>query len=407
MKTTSWIGLILCVSILFSCEKFLPPEPAPNQILAAPIDGLSPEQMALHIRGDEEFAHVFSPEEGLGPIFVQSSCESCHAGDGKGNPFNNLVRFGAYNDAGIWDGLTELGGPQVQHRSIAHFTPEALPKGVASSEFVAPNVTGLGYLEAVPSETLTIMADANDEDQDGISGTLNQIELPAWALNHPFFKKDEFKDSYGRFGRKAGAINLYHQVVNAYVQDMGITSEFEPLDPVNKAMTELATDDVPDPEISRSTVEQVVFYLQTLEKPLRRNEDSEDVKTGELIFNEIGCESCHKNTLKTGPSNIAALNEVEFHPYTDMLIHDMGAALDDGYTEGSAETYEWRTTPLWGLGLQHESQGGQMYLMHDGRAATYQEAIDLHGGEAANSTLGFGQLSDEEKSNLIKFLDSL
>ena len=121
----------------------------------------------------------------------------------------------------------------------------------------------------------------------------------------------------------------------------------------------------------------------------------------------MGCENCHKSTLRTGPSEIKALNQVEFHPYTDMLMHDMGTKLDDSYTEGSVTTSEWRTIPLWGLGLQKDSQGGQMFLLHDGRASSYDEAIQFHGEEASTSRDAYNNLTSTQKEQIIKFLNSL
>jgi CxxC motif-containing protein (DUF1111 family) len=131
------------------------------------------------------------------------------------------------------------------------------------------------------------------------------------------------------------------------------------------------------------------------------------VKAGEQIFARIGCAGCHVPTLKTGASDIAVLNEVEFHPYTDLLLHDMGAELDDKYTEGSAKTAEWRTTPLWGVGLSAQSQGGAATYLHDGRARTLPEAIQAHGGEASRSRTRFNALTGSEKQQLITFLQSL
>jgi len=121
----------------------------------------------------------------------------------------------------------------------------------------------------------------------------------------------------------------------------------------------------------------------------------------------LGCVSCHHETLETGISEINALNNVEFHPYTDMLMHNMGFELNDGYTEGTAETYEWRTPPLWGLGLQNESQGSKVFLLHDGRATSYEECIQYHGGEASFTRDAFNLLTDAEKEQLSKFLNSL
>ena len=132
-----------------------------------------------------------------------------------------------------------------------------------------------------------------------------------------------------------------------------------------------------------------------------------DVQAGATLFVKVGCENCHVANLVTGESEIAALNKVIFHPYTDMLLHDMGAKLNDNYTEGEVETSEWRTTPLWGLGLQQDSQGGKMFLLHDGRASSFEDAIKFHKGEADSSRKMFNALSDNEKAQLIKFLNSL
>jgi len=131
------------------------------------------------------------------------------------------------------------------------------------------------------------------------------------------------------------------------------------------------------------------------------------VKAGKQLFVNTGCARCHTPQLQTGLSSISALANKTFFPYTDMLLHDMGTELNDGYTEGSALPAEWRTPPLWGLGLSKNSQGGQYYLLHDGRAASIEEAILFHGGEAQQIKLSYQQLSEENKATLIKFLESL
>jgi CxxC motif-containing protein (DUF1111 family) len=123
-----------------------------------------------------------------------------------------------------------------------------------------------------------------------------------------------------------------------------------------------------DPEVSTQTVHDVVFYLKTLKAPIQRNQTDPDVMAGKQLFTGINCASCHTPTLTTGYSPISVLSNKEFHPYTDLLLHDMGNELDDGYTEGYALTSEWRTPPLWGLGLSKDAQGGMYFLMHDGRA---------------------------------------
>ena len=147
--------------------------------------------------------------------------------------------------------------------------------------------------------------------------------------------------------------------------------------------------------------------MRSLKIPPRRNETDAEVLAGETLFDQAGCASCHLPTLTTGKSDIEALSEKTIHPYTDLLLHDMGPGLDDGYTEGTAQTWEWRTTPLWGLGLSKNSQGGSALFLHDGRAKTIEEAISLHGGEAAASADAFNALTAEQKKQIIKFLNSL
>ena len=136
-------------------------------------------------------------------------------------------------------------------------------------------------------------------------------------------------------------------------------------------------------------------------------EKNEKIIEGKQVFTNIGCDKCHTPELQTGEFPIAALSNKKFFPFSDFLLHDMGSELDDGYTEGTALTSEWRTPPLWGLGLSKNSQGGNYFLMHDGRAHTIHKAIMLHGGEAEQSKNAFKQLTDTDKQQLIKFLESL
>lgn len=398
--------LFLPMLAMYGCEKLVPGETEPEETLAEPLEGLTGTQLALHMEGDVQFAKIFSADEGLGPVFVQTACQSCHPSDGKGNPFNNLTRFGRYDSLGNWDAMHAFGGPQLQHRAIAGFEAEIIPPGAASSQFIAPNASGLGFLEAVDDAAILALADANDANGDGISG------VPQWVIPPQYFypKPSHIPNNgkyIGRFGRKASALDLLMQTVGAYKEDIGITSDYDTEDPVNYLVSAGNSDNAPDPEISSATVKAVAFYLRTLKAPPRRNENDGDVIAGENLFVQIGCEACHKQALTTGNSEIAPLDRVTFHPYTDLLLHDMGPELDDHYTENGALTYEWRTTPLWGLGLQKNSQGGEMFLLHDGRAGTYEEAVEFHGGEAAASRTNFRNLSTTEKMQVIKFLESL
>ena len=403
---------------LVSCEALGPEGPAENEILDGPIASLTPDQVRLHVLGDIEFGRRFSPEEGLGPVFVAASCDQCHVGDGKGHPTFALTRFGRAGVQGF-DAMSEFGGPQLQHRAIAGHTPEVVPpEATGVSKFLPPAVTGLGYLDEVDDSTLMRLADPNDADGDGVSGRLQLIEASGAALTslelegalsaphgtHGTLVSGRF---IGRFGKKALTVNLLHQTVGAYQQDMGITSDLLPEDLFNPVAGTRTSDLAPDPEVPSSTVANVTFYLKTLRVPERRDPTHPDVVAGEQLFADIGCAVCHVSSLRTGDSNIQSLHRVEFFPYTDLLLHDMGPELDDGYTEGRATTSEWRTPPLWGIGIQERFQGGQAFYLHDGRAQTLTDAIEFHGGEGAGSRAAFGALTPEAQAQLIRFLRSL
>ena len=398
--------MILALSMLIfiiSCSKivepFTPKSNKEDELLDGPVEGLSGSQNKQFLAGDVAFNdEVFFAETGLGPLFVAASCGSCHAGDGKGHPFTTLIRFTAAADS-TGNTILEQGPTQLQNRAIPGFSPEKLPNNVAFSKFTPPANTGLGFFELVSDADLLAMADPNDSNGDGISGTVNWNKIPTYVK----IRKNSAINNEGkyicRFGKKGSVYDLLQQTATAYNQDMGITSSFEPVD--TRSGLEI------DPEVSNQTVQDVVFYIQTLKAPIQRNPDKEEVKTGNQLFINSGCENCHKQTLKTGFSSIEALSNKEFHPFTDLLLHDMGSGLDDGFTEGGAKTSEWRTAPLWGLGLSKNSQGGQYFLLHDGRATSIQNAILLHGGEAENAKNKYINLSETDKNNLIKFLESL
>ena len=399
MKKAYIVVLVLSAAIISiqACSKLEPAAKADDELLDGPVAGLSYDQNRQFLAGDVAFNDdIFTAQKGLGSIFVATSCGSCHAGDGKGHPFTTLTRFGQIDSTG--NQFLHLGGPQLQNRALPGYTPEQIPPGATFSKFTPPANTGLGFLELVSDPDILAMADPNDINGDGISGVPNWIALPSFLTPNANAISQNGRYIH-RFGKKAAAYNLLHQTVNAYNQDIGITSTFVPKDVYSGL-------DI-DPEVSDQTVHNVVFYLQTLKAPIQRGQNDNEVIQGKNLFVQAGCESCHKQTLKTGFSNIAPLSNKTFHPYTDLLLHDMGGALNDGYTEGNAKTYEWRTPPLWGLGLSPNSQGGEYFLLHDGRAKSIEEAILLHGGEAATSRNKFNQMPAAEKNALLKFLKLL
>ncbi|MEJ1237014.1 di-heme oxidoredictase family protein [Chryseolinea sp. T2] len=390
-------ALIVLGVICVSCNELIPDAPASDTLLDGPVDGLTYEQSRLFLAGDAAFNdEVFSSGTGLGPIFVATSCGSCHAGDGKGHPFSTLTRFGQTDETG--NHYMDRGGPQLQHRALHGFVAETLPDGIPFAKFTPPANTGLGFIELVSDADILAMADPDDADGDGISGRVNWIHIPNYV--NPHADAQENNGRYiGRFGKKASVYNLLQQTVGAYRQDIGISSAFEPYDIYSGLET--------DPEVSTQTINHVVFYLQTLKAPIQRTPDNTDIVSGKQLFMGLGCEACHKSSLTSSSSSVAALSNKAFAPYTDLLLHDMGSQLDDGYTEGSATTAEWRTPALWGLGLSPITQGGGYFLMHDGRARSIEEAILMHGGEGAASKQRFESLSSSEKDKLIAFLKSL
>jgi len=409
----------LSLVTLVACDvPFVPEAPDDSSLLEGPIDGLSAAERATFVRGDGEFGRRFTPADGLGPVFIAQSCDACHAGDGKGHPLFDITRFGRATGGGF-DPLAHLGGPQLQNRAIAGHRPESLPSVAnVSARFTPPAVTGLGLLEGVDDAILLALADSADRDGDGISGRVSWIEgsasvaeLAERARRATSGEGTRFLAHggkyIGRFGKKATTLSLEHQTVTAYSEDMGLTTDLLPQELLNGGVAGSSGDDVADPEVGTGIVSNVVFYLRTLRPPPRRAEENGAVAAGRALFGQAGCSACHRPVLRTGRSSVGPLNEVEFHPYTDLLLHDMGPDLDDGYTEGNATSREWRTAPLWGIGLAERSQGGLAFHLHDGRARSLREAIGSHGGEGAPSRARFQQLSPAQQEELLAFLRSL
>ncbi|HYV94184.1 MAG TPA: di-heme oxidoredictase family protein [Chitinophagales bacterium] len=405
--------LLLIIAVLFSavtfttsCQKMMPAGPLDENVLEGTIPGLTPEEENKHLIGDEAFGKIFSEEEGLGPIFVQTSCSNCHIGDGKGHPSNIVTRFANVTGA-VTDYLIEKGGPQLQNHSVGTYPAETLPSEAnVFSNRMAPAVMGLGYVAALDDQSILANADPDDADGDGISGRPNYVDASSFFVPENINIPNNGK-YIGRFGKKARQVTIQDMAVFALKEDIGITSDFDKEDVYNCNAGMNIGDNVPDPEVSADFVNDLVFYVRTLQAPPRRNTDDPDVLEGEKLFTQIGCTGCHKPTFTTAQSDIAALSYQTFHPYSDFLLHDMGPALDDGYPEGGANSYEWRTPPLWGIGLASDSQGGQMFLLHDGRASTFEDAVSNHGGEAAGRRTAFFSLSPEQRQQIIKFLESL
>jgi CxxC motif-containing protein (DUF1111 family) len=408
---------------------------------------MTPERRSTFFVGNSFFKEnwVIAPasteaRDGLGPLYNARSCSGCHLLDGRGSPPEDvkealtsvLVRLSV-------PGQTEHGGPmpeaiyggQLQPKAIPGVTPEGdafvsyedvpgafvdgetyqlrrpkysltLGRGdmdptVMLSPRAAPQMIGLGLLEAIPEETIVAAADPDDADGDGISGRPNRVwdvVLQQMAL--------------GRFGWKANQPNLTQQTAGAFLGDMGIsTSLFN-----KQECTTLETDcaGAPDggaPECSEHIRDSVTFYSMTLAPPARRDWQDPEVLQGKQLFAKAGCAKCHTPKFETGTlEGFAELSGQTIWPYTDLLVHDMGDELADGRPDFDADGKEWRTPPLWGVGLI-AVVNGHMNLLHDGRARGVSEAILWHGGEAEMSREAYRALSLEERRALVRFVESL
>lgn len=400
-RGSAWRGPATLLGLLglIGCSDLLTEPPPSGDVFDAPFEGLSFAFNAQFARGDENFEKTFSIEEGLGPIFNNVGCESCHPGDGRGTIHEVFFRVSRGRDPAL-----ELGGPQIQDRSIPGVPAERVPPGVDVSPRLPPPVFGVGLIEAIPVETILANADPDDLDGDGISGR------PNWVEAKPYVPITEIGGGpgkqLGRFGRKASVSSLLEQVVEAYHQDIGITSPFVPIENGHPQHGGPIGDTVPDPEISAATVLDTTMYVRLLAPPARGPRTPE-VERGEVLFEEIGCAKCHVPTMRTGDHIVPQLRNVEVPLYSDLLLHDMGPELADYRPDGEATGTEWRTAPLWGLRLVEEFINGVPYYLHDGRTSDLTEAILLHGGEAERVRERFRSLSETDRAAILAFLKSL
>jgi CxxC motif-containing protein (DUF1111 family) len=394
------LALTLAVAVV-ACDQLTTAPPGDGDVFDAPLEGLTAPEMAAFVRGDEEFGRPFSPNAGLGPIFNEVSCAACHSGDGRGALRNSLARIGSVADGF----LDSLGGPQIQDKAIPGATPETVPPGVAVSLRLPPPVFGSGLIEAIPDAAILANVDSLDLNGDGISGRPNMVAAAAFV---PATEPNGGAGLHvGRFGRKAQNPVLLQQVVTAYLQDMGITSSFLPVENRNplSAVPIEAVDRVGDPEVGDATVQAVTHYLRALAPPAPGTDTDSRIE-GRALFTTVQCVKCHITSLQTGPSPLAAVANKTVTLYSDLLLHDMGPGLADNRPDGQASGTEWRTAPLWGLRLMRRFMNGQALLMHDGRAKSIEEAITLHGGEALISRNAFLALTPAQRAALLDFVES-
>jgi CxxC motif-containing protein (DUF1111 family) len=368
---------------------------------------------------------VFSEQMGkAGPRFIATRCVDCHVNNGRSMPpavgtalgHHAVVHVGrnaeGAPDAFLGDHLqpqsTEgrveptavLDSYEEQSGHYGDGTPYTLRRpaytfdGDTAPDFysvrIAPPLVGLGLLEAIDEATLLALADPDDQDGDGISGRASIIRDP----------EDPARHRLGRFGAKAAQARLVHQVAAALNRDMGIATDLMPF---------LDGETLPAAsELTAGELGQLTRYVALLGVGARRNLTDADALRGEVVFEAIGCAKCHTPALTTGAHHpLAELRNQTIHPYSDLLLHDLGAGLADGMGENGASGAEWRTAPLWNIGLTRGVGDGNEAYLHDGRARTLEEAILWHGREAAQASEQFRTLSAADRNALIRFLESL
>lgn len=378
--------------------------------------------------------------DGLGPFYNAVSCASCHFKDGRGRPpaFDRefgtglLLRLsidgtdahGSFHADPIYGnqlqdnailGQTTKGWYSIVYESITETLADgtvvllqkpnyiihdlaygAMASGVKISPRIANQMVGLGLLEAVPEATILGFADENDADGDGISGRPNYV-----------FDIASNSIKMGRFGWKSNQPNVRQQVAAAFSGDLGITSFLFPDENCPPGVDCNAIPNGGTPEITDISLNRVALYSATLGVPVRRNYTKQTVLEGKKIFASLECVSCHIPKMKTGNDHpIAALRNQTIRPFTDLLLHDMGPGLADNAPDFRASGFEWRTQPLWGIGLIN-TVNKHTRLLHDGRARNVEEAILWHGGEAKAAQERYKQLTAQERSNLLEYINSL
>jgi CxxC motif-containing protein (DUF1111 family) len=386
-----------------------------------------PIRRTLMLEGFGVFHTMRSRKDGLGPFFVNSSCNGCHVQNGKGpasfsslaerpsamvvqvsrkggvgadgsplpvpgvgnvlrerdlrgnRRYNINLRWrkikGAYSDGSAYS----LRRPQLTFQIRGKN-----PSKIESSLRMSPAILGTGLVEAIPDTAIEALADPEDSNGDGISGRVNRV---------PHIRANS--KSVGKFGYKSVEPTVEQQSLIAFFNEMGVTNPLFP-DPKGRPS-----------EISDLDIQRLDLYQRLAGVPKARDQVSADVQAGRAIFQRIGCEKCHVTTFTTSAPNDPELDAQTIHPFSDFLLHDMGPGLADNRPHFDASGSEWRTTPLWGLGFAVTVSNVKITFLHDGRAQTIEEAILWHGGEGLAARTEFRGLAQSERTQLIMFLRSL
>ena len=355
------------------------------------VPGLSTAELARFQAGQAQFNRVYTPADGLGPLFNENQCSACHTSPASGGTGEQMVvKATRFTPPGRCDLLSAEGGENVRSQATpllrAHGITRQAPPMAATERgrLNTPFLFGLGAVDAVPALELRRTAEKEPPEVRGHPGRTG-----AGAL--------------GRFGRKADVATLRDFVESALRFEMGLTTPGHPAEAPAGFAFPAGTDPHPAPDLDQRTVDALVDYVRML-APLPRALASDpgalaQVQAGEGVFRRIGCEECHLPELRTGRSDVPALDRKVVRLYSDLLLHDMGPALAGTCAPG-ATPREFRTELL--MGLRYRRQ-----FLHDGRAYAVRDAIELHGGQAAAAAAAFRRLPLAEQTALLKFLDTL
>ena len=461
----SFIYLFLAIFLIRAdtlADPSLPGGETSNQVENKNSFSLSSRNLEEHMRinflvGNALFERMWEDssiskniaKDGLGPFFSARSCESCHINDGRGHiPITNkedkisvVIQISqniAQSNDYIKNIEDDIYGGQISEFAVKDVLKEAdiiidykyslemyedgrvvelrrpiikidnlnygeFNESTTFSARIAQPMIGLGLIEHISDQSLLMNEDIDDTNKDGVSGKANKV----WDIQKE-------KLAIGRFGWKAAQPSVYQQTADAFYHDMGLSNKLysNPFNCTSKQV-ECAkaisgnSEEYDDLEVSNDQLDLVTFYSSQLGVPARRSINAENVKKGKEIFFALNCNSCHVESFTTGDSGSHAnLNNQIIYPYSDFLLHDMGESLSDGVSEFFAQGSEWRTPPLWGIGLTSIVSDEYGYL-HDGRARTIEEAILWHGGEANEIIQNYKKLKKYEVNQLLSFINSL
>ncbi|BDT66167.1 hypothetical protein os1_03230 [Comamonadaceae bacterium OS-1] len=387
-----------------------------------------------------------SARDGLGPHFIARSCGGCHTQDGRGAPPNTfkngvtaeqpiglLFRLSVLDAQGVprheptygeqfthsaTQGVRAEGKVRIRYTELPgqfadgtryslrqphyRFTDLGygpMQPGTLVSPRIAPQMPGVGLIDAITEADILANVQQQATRSDAIKGMVNRVFDPFAG-----------KEVVGRFGWKANTGSLAHQSAAAFNGDIGITSEKFPREDCTPRQKDCAAaprgGEKGGVEIDNATLEKVIQYQATLAVPARRGYDNVDVRRGQALFAQAQCAVCHRPSYTTGASPFPALRDQKITPYTDLLLHDMGKGLADGRPDGLANGQQWRTPPLWGIGLIPDVNN-HSFLLHDGRARNTLEAILWHGGEADAARQQVLKMPQADRDALVKFVNSL